>query len=72
MHRNGGARVICVDTTFLIDLWRIKAGSESRSRTLLAAHRGETFVALHTLPTPLATRNPRHFQDTPGLELMAY
>ena len=141
MHRNGGARVICVDTTFLVDLWRTKTGSESRARTLLAAHRGETFVvpahaagefleggasispqrlsdslAFLTMfrighvevetalryarivaalraaealdgrskpdlwitawavqhATPLATRNPRHFQDIPGLELIAY
>ena len=133
--------MICVDTTFLIDLWRTEAGSESTARTLLGAHRGETFVvpahaagefleggasispqrlsdslaflrmfrsgqvgaetalryarivaALRVAEalggrskpdlwiaawavqhaTPLATRNARHFQDIPGLELITY
>jgi len=133
--------VICVDTTFLVDLWRTKEGSQSSARTLLAAHRGETFVvpahaagefleggasispqrltdslaflrmfrighvgvetalryarivaALRATEalggrskpdlwitawavqhaTPLATRNRRHFQDIPGLDLIAY
>jgi predicted nucleic acid-binding protein len=37
--------VICVDTTFLVDLWREKDLSKSPARTLLAAHPGEDFAA---------------------------
>lgn len=36
--------MICVDTTFLIDLWRDKAPSGSPARDLLAAHAGENFA----------------------------
>jgi len=37
--------VICVDTTFLVDLWREKDAARSPARTLLAAHPGEDFAA---------------------------
>jgi len=37
--------VICVDTTFLVDLWREKDLSESPAKNLLAAHPGEDFAA---------------------------
>jgi predicted nucleic acid-binding protein len=36
--------VICVDTTFLVDLWREKDRSSSSARTLLASHPGEDFA----------------------------
>lgn len=36
--------MICVDTTFLVDLWRDKDLPDSPSRALLAAHRGEDFA----------------------------
>jgi predicted nucleic acid-binding protein len=37
--------VICVDTTFLVDLWREKDLSQSLARNLLAAHPAEDFAA---------------------------
>jgi predicted nucleic acid-binding protein len=37
--------VICVDTTFLVDLWRDKAAPSSRARGLLSGHPGEDFAA---------------------------
>jgi predicted nucleic acid-binding protein len=36
--------VICVDTTFLVDLWRDKERTSSGPAGLLAAHRGEDFA----------------------------
>jgi len=36
--------MICVDTTFLVDLWRDKDLPDSSSRALLAAHPGEDFA----------------------------
>jgi len=36
--------VICVDTTFLVDLWRDKPHSPSPARGLLADHAGEDFA----------------------------
>lgn len=36
--------MICVDTTFLVDLWREKDLPSSPARDLLAAHPGEAFV----------------------------
>lgn len=39
-----GTNVICVDTTFLVDLWREKDQPDSPARALLAAHAGEDFV----------------------------
>lgn len=36
--------MICVDTTFLVDLWREKDLSSSPARALLAAHPGEDFA----------------------------
>lgn len=36
--------MICVDTTFLVDLWREKDLPSSPSRALLAAHPGEDFT----------------------------
>ncbi|MEE8367032.1 MAG: type II toxin-antitoxin system VapC family toxin [Thermoanaerobaculia bacterium] len=36
--------MICVDTTFLVDLWREKDLPASASRELLAAHPGEEFA----------------------------
>ena len=36
--------MICVDTTFLVDLWREKDLRTSPARTLLAAHPGEDFA----------------------------
>ncbi len=40
--------MICVDTTFLVDLWREKNHPSSPARALLAAHPGEEFaVAAH-------------------------
>lgn len=36
--------MICVDTTFLIDLWREKEHSAAPARSLLASHRGEDFA----------------------------
>ena len=35
--------MICVDTTFLVDLWRQKERPSSAPRDFLAAHRGEDF-----------------------------
>lgn len=36
--------MICVDTTFLVDLWRERDLPTSASRELLAAHPGEEFA----------------------------
>lgn len=36
--------MICLDTTFLVDLWRGKDLPESPARGLLDAHRGEDFA----------------------------
>lgn len=36
--------MICVDTTFLVDLWRDKDPSSSPAAALLAEHRGEDFA----------------------------
>ena len=36
--------MICVDTTFLVDLWREKDLATSPARTLLASHPGEDFA----------------------------
>jgi predicted nucleic acid-binding protein len=36
--------VICVDTTFLVDLWRDRDSVESPARTLLVSHAGEDFA----------------------------
>ena len=36
--------MICVDTTFLIDLWRQKESPTSSARRLLSAHSGEEFA----------------------------
>ena len=36
--------MICVDTTFLIDLWRDKDREESAASRLLNDHRGEAFA----------------------------
>lgn len=36
--------MICVDTTFLVDLWREKDLPSSPARTLLTAQSGEVFV----------------------------
>ena len=36
--------MICVDTTFLVDLWREKGRPTSPAKALLAAHPGEDFV----------------------------
>ncbi len=36
--------MICVDTTFLVDLWREKALAASAPRKLLAEHAGEEFA----------------------------
>ena len=36
--------MICLDTTFLIDLWREKNVTASRARALLTEHAGELFV----------------------------
>ena len=36
--------MICVDTTFLVDLWREKDLPSSAARALLAAHPGEDFT----------------------------
>lgn len=36
--------MICVDTTFLVDLWREKDLPDSPARALLAAHPGEDFA----------------------------
>ncbi len=36
--------MICVDTTFLVDLWREKGLQSSAPGTLLAAHRAEDFA----------------------------
>lgn len=36
--------MICVDTTFLVDLWREKDLQTSPARTLLATHPGEDFA----------------------------
>jgi predicted nucleic acid-binding protein len=36
--------VICVDTTFLVDLWRAKDQSQSRARAVLHGHPGEDFA----------------------------
>jgi len=36
--------MICVDTTFLVDLWREKERSSSPARDLLASHPGEDFA----------------------------
>jgi predicted nucleic acid-binding protein len=36
--------VICVDTTFLVDLWREKDLPTSPARAVLAAHPGEDFA----------------------------
>ena len=36
--------MICVDTTFLVDLWREKGHPSSPARTLLASHPGEDFA----------------------------
>lgn len=133
--------MICVDTTFLVDLWREKDLPASAARRLLAEHAGEelavpahaagelleggtavsprrlaeslAFLRLFTVGTvgletalryarivaelrrsaalagrskadlwiaawavehsaPLATRNVKHFQDIPGLDLIGY
>lgn len=133
--------MICVDTTFLVDLWRQKDLETSAARRLLAEHAGEEFVvpahaagefleggaavspqrladslaflrlftiggvgletalryarivaelrraqslAGHSKPdlwiaawaaehsASLATRNVKHFQDVPGLDLISY
>jgi predicted nucleic acid-binding protein len=133
--------MICVDTTFLVDLWREKDLATSAARGLLDGHAGEEFVvpahcageflgggaavspqrlgdslaflrlfrigevgletalryarivaelrraaalAGHSKPdlwiaawaaehaAPLATRNAKHFQDIPGLQLVGY
>ena len=37
--------MICVDTTFLIDLWRCARSSESTCVRLLRENAGETFAA---------------------------
>lgn len=39
-----GTSVICVDTTFLVDLWRGKELPTSHARALLVAHPGEDFA----------------------------
>lgn len=36
--------MICVDTTFLVELWREKDQEASAARALVAAHRGEEFA----------------------------
>lgn len=36
--------MICVDTTFLVDLWRAKDDEESSARSVLTRHRGEDFA----------------------------
>ena len=36
--------MICVDTTFLVDLWREKDNVESPARRLLGSHPGEDFA----------------------------
>jgi predicted nucleic acid-binding protein len=36
--------MICVDTTFLVDLWRDRDRPDSSARGLLSAHPGEAFV----------------------------
>lgn len=36
--------MICVDTTFLVDLWRQKDLPSSPTQALLAAHSGEDFI----------------------------
>lgn len=36
--------MICLDTTFLVDLWRDKDVAEAGPRKLLAKHAGEDFV----------------------------
>jgi predicted nucleic acid-binding protein len=36
--------MLCVDTTFLIDLWRDKNRSDAPARVFLYRHRGEDFV----------------------------
>lgn len=133
--------MICVDTTFLVDLWRSKDAADSPARALLEAHpgedmavpahaagefleggatvsearlaesleflrlfrigevgvetalryarivahlRGEASLAGRSKPdlwiaawavqhtAPLATRNPGHFGDVPGLTLIRY
>ena len=42
--------MICVDTTFLVDLWRERDLPTSASRELLTAHPGEEFA----VPVPVA------------------
>lgn len=36
--------MICVDTTFLVDLWREKDSETAAARRLMAAHAGEEFA----------------------------
>lgn len=52
-----GLRVICVDSTFLVDLWREKDQPNSSSWAVEHA-------------SPLATRNVKHFKRIRGLQLI--
>ncbi len=36
--------MICLDTTFLVDLWRDQLATDSSARSLLERHSGEEFV----------------------------
>jgi predicted nucleic acid-binding protein len=38
-----GTEVICVDTTFLVDLWRERGVDRPRAASVLESHPGETF-----------------------------
>lgn len=60
--------MICLDTTFLVDLWRQKSDSSSPARSLLAAHPGEDFtVPAHAAGEFLeggATVSPERLTDS--------
>ena len=44
MLTKNGSSMICVDTTFLVDLWRERSLPQSPARDLLSGHPGEDFV----------------------------
>ncbi len=62
--------MICVDTTFLVDLWRERDLPASRARELLLAHPGEEFVVpAHAAGEFLqggATVSPQRFEQSLG------